>query len=106
MLGSKALLRITGVEALIAIASLGLTLVELVESNLVEDSKMREKVYKYAAKFAHIKELIDKMYVFIEKELHDKILDKKNIAMGLTVYKYTKARSSYNNRNIRLCFKV
>ena len=75
MLGGDALLLVTGVGAPVAIASSGLTLVELVGSHLIEDSVVRAKVNKYGAKVAHLKEWIDRMYVFKSEALRDQVLD-------------------------------
>jgi hypothetical protein len=55
MLGGDAALFLTGLGAPIAIASSGLTLIEVVGSHLLEDSLVRSKVNKYSAKAAHRK---------------------------------------------------
>lgn len=71
MFGGYALLLFTGVGAPIAIASSGVTLFELAGSHLVKQSVVRAKVNKNAAKVAHIKEWIDRMYVLKSESLRD-----------------------------------
>jgi hypothetical protein len=81
MLGGVGALFLTGLGAPIAIASSGLTLIEVIGSHLLEDSLVRSKVNKHAAKAAHRKEWIDKMYVFKNEALRDQTLDQKEIEL-------------------------
>ena len=63
----------------VAIAGGVVTAVELVGSNIVEDTLMKRKVQKYRQKTLFFKEWIDKMHVFVTDATRDGIIDDKEI---------------------------
>ena len=100
MLGGDAALFLTGLGAPIAIASSGLTLLEVIGSHMLEDSLVRSKVNKYAAKAAHRKEWIDKMYVFKNEALRDYILDQKEIELwNALLAEYAKESEGFSEKS-------
>ena len=79
MIGGDVALTFTGVGIPVAIAGGVITAVELVGSNIVEDTLMKRKVQKYRQKTLFFKEWIDKMHVFVTDATRDGIIDDKEI---------------------------
>lgn len=79
MIGGDIALAFTGLGIPIAVAGGIVTAVELVGSNIVEDTLMKRKVQKYRQKTLFFKEWIDKMHVFVTDALRDGIIDDKEI---------------------------
>ena len=79
MIGGDVALAITGVGIPVAIAGGVITAIELVGSNIVEDTLMKRKVQKYSQKTLFFKEWIDKMHVFVTDATRDGIIDDREI---------------------------
>jgi len=90
MIGGDVALAFTGVGLPIAIAGGVVTAVELVGSNIVEDTLMKRKVQKYRQKTLFFKEWIDKMHVFVTDATRDGIIDDKEIEQ------WNKLKEEYN----------
>ena len=56
-----------------------ITIGEVIGTNILEDTYINIKVNKYNKKCKHIKEWIDKMYIFKDDVLKDNIIDNKEI---------------------------
>lgn len=68
-------LAFTGVNIPVAIAKGLVTAVELVGSNIVEDTLMKRKVQKYRQNTLFFKEWIYNMHVFVNDATNDGIID-------------------------------
>ena len=69
----------TGVGIPLAIIGAGITVGEVVGTNGFEDRIVNVKIDKYNKKCKHIKEWIDKMYIFKIEALKDNVIDVKEI---------------------------
>ena len=54
-----------------------MTLGEIIEANILEDSFVNVKVNNYNIKCKHINKYIDRMYLFKQDTLIDKVIDTK-----------------------------
>ena len=69
----------TGVGIIPGIVGIGVTVGEVINSNVLEDTLVAIKINKYHNKMILIKEFIDKMYVYKTDALKDGITDQKEI---------------------------
>jgi hypothetical protein len=79
LIGGDIALIFTGIGIPIAIAGACVTGIELLGTNIIEDTLVTKKVNKYEYKITHLKEWIDKMYIFRCEALHDGKIDQKEI---------------------------
>ena len=97
----------TGIGIPLAIIGAGVTIGEVVGTNVFEDAIVNVKIDKYNKKCKHIKEWIDKMYIFKIEELKDNVIDVKEIQQWkqlLIEYEQslTNIQSSKNEKKIDL----
>jgi hypothetical protein len=63
----------------LAVSGAGLTLAEVISTNVLEDSLVNIKLNKYETKCKHLKQWVDRMYLFKTDVLKDGVIDEKEI---------------------------
>ena len=88
----------------LAVVGATITIGEVIGTNILEDTYINIKVNKYNKKCKHIKEWIDKMYIFKAEVLKDNIIDNKEIQQWKQLIeeyeKETKILTSSNEKEI------
>jgi hypothetical protein len=86
----------TGVTQILGIAGIACTISEVSLGSIVEDTVVKHKVHKYRHKCEHLKEWIDKMYVFKSEAEHDGIISSEEIE------KWRQLLEQYSNASKKL----
>jgi hypothetical protein len=81
LFGGDIALIFTGIAIPVAIAGACVTGIELLGSSIIEDTLVTKKVGKYDHKIIHLKEWIDKMYIFKTEALKDSKIDSHEIEL-------------------------
>ena len=96
----------TGIGIPLALIGAGVTIGEVVGTNVFEDTVVNLKIDKYNKECKHIKEWIDKMYIFKVEALKDNVIDAKEIQQWkqllIEYEKETNIQSSKNDSKIDL----